>query len=289
MSPKEEAAEVAEVNDEPDESSEEGSDDDTTGSSTRQFIAKEPLCLQCRGPSRTLCPDCEGVYFCPPPRNCRETCWSHDCTCTTWKAYTTKRSELKKFPFDQWHLPLLTRQNELSEEPCKQFLRETLGLSTETDESSWWRTETDGWAGGQSQSAKTVDPSIRRTYAEGFAPLTDTPPQRRPTEEETAEFGTNELGLVQLSTWKDYYKLRSIPLSSPAALLLTFPLTIYHALATFGEVPITVARMLSRPLRIHLVGIEKELNFLDIFQELGYLLPEDMKVRRRACLSPLTT
>jgi len=33
--------------------------------------------------------------------------------------------------------------------------------------------------------------------------------------------------------------------------------------------------MLERPLRIHVVGIEKELNFVDLFREVGYLLPKE--------------
>jgi hypothetical protein len=90
----------------------------------------------------------------------------------------------------------------------------------------------------------------------------------------------NACGLTALTTWEDYYKLRSISLSSPVALLLTFPLTIYFAIEKFGEVPLTVARILKRPLRLHVVGIEKEMNFLDIFREIGYLLPEDLLVRR---------
>ena len=43
-------------------------------------------------------------------------------------------------------------------------------------------------------------------------------------------------------------------------------------------VPVTVAKMLNRPLRLHVVGIEKELNMIDIFKEVGYLLPKDLKV-----------
>jgi len=36
--------------------------------------------------------------------------------------------------------------------------------------------------------------------------------------------------------------------------------------------------MLKRPLRIHIVGVEKEANFLDLFQEVGFLLQEDFPV-----------
>jgi hypothetical protein len=136
-----------------------------------------------------------------------------------------------------------------------------------------------GWAGGKSQSATTVDASIRRSYVEGFAPITDIPPERRITQEDWERAGlvgkTNSVGLPILSSWMDYYRLRDIPNSSPIALLCTFPLTIYYAIERYGEVPVTVARMLKRPLRIHVVGAEKEMNFLDLFKEVGYLLPED--------------
>lgn len=273
------------------------SDEDDTGSlggidkldqgAPRQFVSKTPLCLECRRPCKFTCPDCQGCYFCGPPRTCRVTCWSHDCVCATWKVYTERRSILKNFPFGAWHLQLLTRENELSEEPCRRFLEEHLGLAH--NESSWWRTETDGWAGGQSVSAKMVDPSIRRSYKDGFAPVSEIPPERRLSVNERAGFPINEIGFIQLSSWKDYFQLRSIPLTSPVAILLTFPLTVYHAIETFGHVPVTVARMLKRPMRLHLVGVEKELNFLDMFQEVGYLLPDDFEVSWSVIVSTMAS
>lgn len=36
--------------------------------------------------------------------------------------------------------------------------------------------------------------------------------------------------------------------------------------------------MLNRSLRIHVVGIEKEMNFIDLFKEIGYLLPQTLTV-----------
>jgi hypothetical protein len=89
----------------------------------------------------------------------------------------------------------------------------------------------------------------------------------------------NAVGLLALSSWKEYYTVRNISPTSPVCLLCTFPLTIYRAIEQYGDVPVTVARMLHRPLRIHVVGAEKEMNFLDLFKELTFLLPEDMKVR----------
>lgn len=43
-----------------------------TTSSQHHFIARTPLCLHCRGPCDTLCPGCEGAYFCNEPHQCRE-------------------------------------------------------------------------------------------------------------------------------------------------------------------------------------------------------------------------
>lgn len=36
-----------------------------------EFVTKVPLCLHCRRPAFTLCPDCSGAYFCEPPATCR--------------------------------------------------------------------------------------------------------------------------------------------------------------------------------------------------------------------------
>jgi hypothetical protein len=252
----------------------------SASNTAKQFVARTSLCLYCRGPSASLCPDCEGAYFCEKPRHCRQNGWSHECLCSTWKLYTERRTELSMFPFDEWHLQLLGRDCQISEEPYQQFLTECLGL--DLDRASWWRTEFGGWSGGDSRTAQTVDASVRRTFAEGFAPVKQIPFDRRVSPDDLARMdnlSTNDCGLVHLETWEDYYKLRDISLSSPVALLLTFPLTIYFAIEKFGQVPVTVARMLSRPLRVHVVGVEKEMNFLDIFREIGHILPEDLAVR----------
>ena len=246
------------------------------------FVAKSSLCLHCRGLSSSLCPDCEGAYFCDTPRSCRQAGWSHSCLCATWKAYTNHRKDLSTFEWlGDWHQELTGRSCQMQTLPYDEFLAK-LGIDRECI--SWWRTEMDGWAGGESQSATTVDASIRRSYTEGFAPIPmiAIPPERRVTPQDLERAGldkTNSLGLTILKSWKDYYSVRGIPSTSPVALLCTFPLTIYQAIVQYGEVPSTVAQMLKRPLRIHVVGAEKEMNFLDLFQEVGFLLPEDFQVR----------
>jgi hypothetical protein len=256
----------------------------TGGLSCKEFVTKSPLCLHCRGLSSCLCPDCEGAYFCQSPRNCRTMGWSHFCLCQTWKLYSSDhRHELSTFSCfgDDWQSQLFGRGFQTQEYPYEVLLK-SLGIDRDCE--SWWRTEMDGWAGGQSQSATTVDASIRRSYAEGFAPIADVPRERRICQEDLERclgLSRNSVGLLALSSWKDYYRLRDIPEPSPVALLCTFPLTIYYAIERYGEVPVTVARMLKRPLRVHVVGAEKEMNFLDLFKEIGFLLPEDVQVSRK--------
>ena len=215
------------------------------------------------------------------------TSWSHDCLCPTWKLYTARRAALSTFPLlGDWCRQLTGREFQLSDRPYTHFL--TSQLSIPADTTNWWRTEMDGWSGGESDSAQSIRLATlqhRQSYTEGFHPLSgaDIPTERSVSPLDIAECGLspttrNDVGLLRLSSWDEYYRLRRIPKDSPVALLLTFPLTLYYAIAEYGQVPCTVARMLKRPLRIHLVGVEKELNFVDLFKEVSFLLPDDFRV-----------
>ncbi|KAI5649852.1 hypothetical protein M9H77_35857 [Catharanthus roseus] len=77
--------------------------------------------------------------------------------------------------------------------------------------------------------------------------------------------------LKQISNWKDYYEWRCIPLCSPVALLLHWPLTLYWAIRLA-----TSRRSISEvngKLLIHYLGPEKELHQLAAFSELHALFP----------------
>ncbi|XP_010415690.1 PREDICTED: zinc finger MYND domain-containing protein 15-like isoform X2 [Camelina sativa] len=75
----------------------------------------------------------------------------------------------------------------------------------------------------------------------------------------------------QLCSWTDYFEWRKIPLDSPVALLLHWPLTIYHALQAIGMGNLTP--QISYELRIHYLGPQKELGQLGVFAELLALFP----------------
>ena len=64
--------------------------------------------------------------------------------------------------------------------------------------------------------------------------------------------------------WSSYYKWRGISLESPACLLLHWQLTVYRLLHILGLVPKGIPKK-RRRLVIHLVGVEKELDFLPLY------------------------
>jgi len=247
----------------------------TTGAATK-FVTKQPLCIYCRGPASKLCEGCQACYFCDAPRLCKALGWTHGCLCSTWRIYTERRNKLSAFSYlGDWTKALTAEAFYSSEQPYADFLLDQLGMSITTQQNgnggsldhagSWWSTELHGWAAGQSQSAKSVDIFQRRSYAEGFAPLAEHDiPAQRPVHEQDfvgALLTKNAVGLWQLSSWEDYYRVRDLPPSSLAALLCTSPLTVYNGIVRYGEVPCTVARMLKRPLEFTLLELKKKPTF----------------------------
>ncbi|XP_058080162.1 uncharacterized protein LOC131228497 isoform X2 [Magnolia sinica] len=76
---------------------------------------------------------------------------------------------------------------------------------------------------------------------------------------------------MRLSSWKDYYQWRCLPLNSPVALLLHWPLTIYQGVQLASSIrPISEIRS---KLHIHYLGPVKELLQLAVFGELHALFP----------------
>ncbi|XP_010552626.1 PREDICTED: zinc finger MYND domain-containing protein 15 [Tarenaya hassleriana] len=76
---------------------------------------------------------------------------------------------------------------------------------------------------------------------------------------------------TQLCNWKEYYDWRRIPLDSPVALLLHWPLTVYHAMQAVGLRNLTSQN--SNEVCIHYLGPQKELGQLGVFAELQALFP----------------
>jgi hypothetical protein len=61
--------------------------------------------------------------------------------------------------------------------------------------------------------------------------------------------------------WASYYEWWGLPIESPAALLLHWPLTVYRLLTIAGVIPMPSSET-RRQLTVHMLGIEKEMDFL---------------------------
>ena len=82
----------------------------------------------------------------------------------------------------------------------------------------------------------------------------------------------------EISSWAEYYAFRKLSPESPLALLMHFPLTLYHILVKLQLVgPPSLGRLRrAEPLRIHYLGVEgKEWALKDFYRELAILLPHD--------------
>ncbi|KAM7536222.1 hypothetical protein Aperf_G00000082843 [Anoplocephala perfoliata] len=88
---------------------------------------------------------------------------------------------------------------------------------------------------------------------------------------------------VNLQNWSEYYNHLKIPNSSPFAFLFHWPLTVYHILKIFSEAGNTnsaalkklidisaASRILDKKsLKIHLLGVETELDLLPVFKNIS--------------------
>ncbi|BBN15007.1 zinc finger MYND domain-containing protein 15 [Marchantia polymorpha subsp. ruderalis] len=82
-----------------------------------------------------------------------------------------------------------------------------------------------------------------------------------------------QLSESHMMDWASYYSWRSLPLESPVALILHWPLTLYHAFCLIWKHSSTFRANVERACVIHYLGPEKELDMLEAFSELLALLP----------------
>lgn len=77
----------------------------------------------------------------------------------------------------------------------------------------------------------------------------------------------------QLQSWEEFYNWRGIPFDSPVALILHWPLSLYHAFCLAQLQTLTLNTKPRQTVHIHYLGPERELDQLPAFAELLALLP----------------
>jgi hypothetical protein len=76
------------------------------------------------------------------------------------------------------------------------------------------------------------------------------------------------IALGSVTGWESYYDARGLSPESPVSALLSFPLTVYDILSQMD-----FEKEEGQPVRVHLLGHEKELFLLPLFRELLWLMP----------------
>ncbi|KAJ6577700.1 hypothetical protein B0H19DRAFT_567652 [Mycena capillaripes] len=74
-------------------------------------------------------------------------------------------------------------------------------------------------------------------------------------------------------TWSSYYKWRGLPMTSPAALLLHWPMSVYGCLKELGFEPCVSVSGPRRKLTVFYLGARDEICFIPVFGELALNFP----------------
>ncbi|KAJ7085579.1 hypothetical protein C8R44DRAFT_821485 [Mycena epipterygia] len=74
-------------------------------------------------------------------------------------------------------------------------------------------------------------------------------------------------------TWAGYYQWRGLPMTSPAAILLQWPMTVYACLKELGFEPCVLIPGPRRKLTVFYVGTRDEICFIPVFGELALNFP----------------
>ncbi|KAL0485660.1 zinc finger MYND domain-containing protein [Acrasis kona] len=197
-----------------------------------------------------LCSACHAVYYCSP--TCQKRDWingsNHKLYCKYFKKWNENKAqlidELDFFSF--------------IEETTKPLRQSVMLMSRDLHAVGLWKYEC-GCCLDSPSSNNLIKNFVRNEGNETHG----LPPGHFPDLDNFSEFLPNDL---VLNNWKDYYEWRKLPKDSFAALLLHYPLTLYH---------IIVLNHLHQQDKIVMwyAGPGNEIGQLGVWKELLYLLP----------------
>ena len=138
-----------------------------------------------------------------------------------------------------WSVPFSPEGHDDKDLPHpKGYIHGKMMLNTE------WPADIDAWKLGHLNAKGDIIP--RLSFTTEFPP----PPMVEPG---------------QIKDWQSWYTWRGLSMASPAALLMHYPLSVYHIL--MDVLHFAKPRSISgerQALQIHYIGAEKELNFLPL-------------------------
>uniref|UniRef100_A0A1D1YAI4 Zinc finger MYND domain-containing protein 15 n=1 Tax=Anthurium amnicola TaxID=1678845 RepID=A0A1D1YAI4_9ARAE len=213
-------------------------------------------CAMCdkdvHGEQSLCCGRCRAVVYCSPM--CQKQQWkeTHRGLCGLYKAMMEREEELsiKIFAF-----PCLL------DHPCRWL--ESVGVHHK----GMWRRK----CGCYSHCPYGLLPTRNGGHSESWGAMVDGdyPPDSAFPNYMDGVSSNNPA--ILLSGWSEYYSLRSLPMSSPVAAILSHPLTVYHILTALA-IDSKNRLVKGREVIVHYLGPEVELDWIPAFMEIGHLL-----------------
>ncbi|KAL3522019.1 hypothetical protein ACH5RR_014853 [Cinchona calisaya] len=210
-------------------------------------------CTMCEklinGDQSICCGRCGAIVYCSSL--CQQQHWnfSHKDTCAFYKAMMEREEELavEIFMF-----------NCLAEQQCKWL--ESLGVH----QKGMWRRKCNcfcRWSYGLLP--------VNSEVCDSWGNLDD---DEYPPDLPFDDYDRDGLSSpILLSGWSEYYNLRSLPLSSPVADILSHPLTMFYILTALSISSINLL-LEGNEVTLHYLGPEGELDWMPAFVEIGHLL-----------------
>lgn len=209
-------------------------------------------CAMCEKPvhwDQTLCcGQCKAIIYCGPI--CQKNHWreAHKAMCGLYKAMMEREEELamKIFKF-----------NLVVDNSC--LWLESMGLHKK----GMWRRV----CGCYSDYPFGLLPTKSKGGFELWGGLGD---RDYPSDKPFANYMNGNRNPVFLSGWSEYYNIRSLPMSSPVAVILSHPLTVYHILTTVISLKNRLIK--GKEVIVHYLGPAAELDWMQTFSEISHLL-----------------
>lgn len=209
-------------------------------------------CAMCdrevHGEQSLCCGRCRAVIYCSPV--CQKQHWkeTHKSLCGLYKAMMEREEELamKIFMF-----PCVVDQ------PCKWL--ESLGIH----QKGMWRRKCSCYA----HCPFGLLP-VKGGLWDSWGGLDD---EEYPHDTPFHHFREGVSSPILISSWSEYYSLRSLSLSSPVADILSHALTVYYILTTLSISSKNLV-LKGKEVILHYLGPEGELDWMPAFAEVGHLL-----------------
>ncbi|KAJ7199668.1 hypothetical protein GGX14DRAFT_467784 [Mycena pura] len=224
----------------------------------------KPQCHQCKAPmdKAKVCSRCKMIYYCSP--QCIKMGWKlHKVHCSALKhdgeQIPEYKAVTKQFPWtDVGYTNVDGYFN-------GKFVLARFGvLGTARRKVGYWATHGRGVLDEDLLDA----PWCSLTEAEGWR----LPKKFIPTLALQSSDSCPSFPPTFDSNWTSYYQWRGLPIASPAAMLLHWPLSVYACLKELGLVPENAVGA-RRKLTVFYVGAREEVCLIPVFGELALLFP----------------